>query len=129
MAVNYAQIAQKSAWLSSPFGEEMARRYFGAQVDTLPRYVRGKRKGLLKGQLEWRKVVSGGWVKEGPSCDGYSNGSVERRVNKVIEVRIVSAEWGKEPVTLLTWDIDIDKALPDFSFSAELGAWMPDYLA
>ena len=60
---NHAQFRCKQAYLSGEFGESMARRYFGDElVDAMPRYVRGKRKGLLKGQIVWRKVERGGFV-------------------------------------------------------------------
>ena len=96
---NHAQFRCKQAYLSGEFGESMARRYFGDElVDAMPRYVRGKRKGLLKGQIVWRKVERGGFVitalNEGDGPSGY----VERRVGKVIEARLEHCEWGREPV-------------------------------
>ena len=54
---NYAQIDARSAFLSTDFGEEIARKWFGDEaVDALPRYVRGPRKGKIKGAVTWSKV-------------------------------------------------------------------------
>lgn len=102
-----AAIEYKGGYMSSEFIEGMARRYFGNEVvDGLPRYVRGKRKGQLKGRLDWEKVTTGGWVKTGPyDHDGMrASGYVERRVGKVIKVDLSLPEWGKEPVRVATWD-------------------------
>lgn len=60
---NYAQIDSRSAYLSTDFGEEIARKWFGDEsVDSLPRYTRGPRKGKIKGAVTWSKVIRGGWV-------------------------------------------------------------------
>ena len=49
---NYAYIEERSAWLSTEFGEK-ARKF----IDDLPRYVRGKRKGQLKGQFNKKNLI------------------------------------------------------------------------
>ncbi len=99
---NYADIETREAWLSSKFGEQMARRYFGDKaVDDMPRYARGKRKGLLKGQIQWRKVERGGWVSDKSANNG--RGYVENRRGKVIAADLVMPEWGAEPEVLLSW--------------------------
>jgi hypothetical protein len=60
---SFAQVEIHESWLSTEFGESYARRTFGNEiVDTLPRYVKGRRKGQLKGKIIWRKVVKGGWI-------------------------------------------------------------------
>lgn len=60
---SFAKTTIHDAWLSDEFGESYARKIFGSNiVDTLPRYVRGKRKGKLKGKIVWRKVEKGGWL-------------------------------------------------------------------
>ena len=101
---NFADIRTRDAWLSSEFGENMARRYFGDKaVDNMPRYVRGKRKGLLKGQIQWRKVERGGWVSDKSAING--RGYVENRLGKVIAADLVIPEWGAEPKVLLTWKL------------------------
>lgn len=67
MAANFAQTELKTAKLSQDFGESFARRIFGDEtVDSLPRFVRGPRKGKLKGFIGWKKCVKGGWFKTGP---------------------------------------------------------------
>jgi len=103
--VQRADVQHRSAYLSSTFGEQMARRYFGEVVDTLPRYIRGKRKGQLKGILQWEKVVEGGWVKTGAyDHDGMrASGYVERRVGKVIRVDLNLPQWGKESINVASW--------------------------
>lgn len=69
---SFAKIEIKEAWLSTEFGESYARRVFDddgfvqqtghCEVDDMPRYVRGNRKGKLKGKIVWRKVTKGGWL-------------------------------------------------------------------
>jgi len=102
----YAQTSENHAYLSTDFGEEMARRYFGDEiVDEMPRYVRGKRKGQLKGQICWTKVTRGGWVKTGAYDGeaGHGCGYVERRVGKVIEVHLQIPVWGCAPEDVAIW--------------------------
>ena len=78
---NYAQIDNRDAYLSTDFGEEIARKWFGDEsVDALPRYVRGPRKGKIKGAVTWTKVLRGGWVRGG----GY----VESRVGHIFERKL-----------------------------------------
>lgn len=94
--------------MSSEFIEGMARRYFGDVVDALPRYVRGKRKGQLKGRLEWQKVSTGGWVSVyGEAGNGY----VERRVNQVIRVELNLPQWGAEatPISIWEWEHGVER--------------------
>ena len=67
---NYANIETQSAYLSSDFGENFARKLFGDEIlDALPRYVRGKRKGKIKGRLTWHKCTRGGWSSANVSLD------------------------------------------------------------
>lgn len=70
MTVNYAIFQGRSAYLSEDFGKELAMKKFNlseAQLEQIVgRYVRGKRKGLLKGKIVWTKCTKGGWVKTGP---------------------------------------------------------------
>ena len=97
-----ADIDYRGGYMSSEFIEGMARRYFGDDVvDALPRYVRGKRKGQLKGYLQWQKVTKGGWVSV---YGAAGNGYVERRVGKVIRVELNIPEWGAEPKPIAIWE-------------------------
>lgn len=106
----YAQITTRNAFLWFPFGLEMATRYFGTDViDALPRFARGKHKGEIKAQIEWQKVDRGGWVSEGNYGDGPA-GYVERRVGKVIAVRIKTAEWGEDSTVIKSWTRPADTA-------------------
>ena len=96
---NYAQIEDRLVYLSSDFGEEIARRWFGDEtVDSLPRFVRGPRKGKIKGAVTWSKVVRGGWVRTArATANGDAEGYVETRVGRVFNRRlheIVSSQFG-----------------------------------
>ena len=105
-----AEIDYRNGYMSSEFIQNMARRYFGDDVvDALPRYVKGKRKGQLKGFLRWQKVSRGGWVKTGPyDHDGMrASGYVERRVGKVINVDLSIPVWGSEETLIATWDWEL----------------------
>ncbi len=111
MTVNYARIESREAWLSTDFGLEFATRKFGQEaIDALPTYQRGKRIGLKKGMIRWKKVTRGGWVKTGPYCqDSGGCGYVETRVNRVIEAKLVIPTWGggeDEDEVLATWTDD-----------------------
>jgi hypothetical protein len=67
---NYAQFVAKKVPLASEFGEKFARRIFGDDdIDDLPVYVRGPKKGQKKGWLVWVRAEKGGWVREGNYYD------------------------------------------------------------
>lgn len=101
MGINYATVANRNAYLSSDFGEQMARRYFNDEdIEKLGRLTRGKNKGRLRGQIMWKKVEKGGWVSDGP---GEGNGHVERRKGKVIWAALATSPWGQEPEIIKTW--------------------------
>ena len=61
-----AKIVKRYAYLSEEFGQSYAGRIFGMDLEELEaivgRYSKGKRKGQLKGKLEWFSCVSGGWL-------------------------------------------------------------------
>lgn len=81
---NYAQIETKTCRIETEFGEDLARKWFGNEiVDSLPRFVRGPKKGKIKGFLSWQKIVKGGWVR-GYQGEGY----VETRVGWTINRQI-----------------------------------------
>lgn len=109
MSVNYAEYYFRHGWMSNDFIENLARRYFGDEVvDSLPRYVRGKRKGQLKGMLRWSKVAKQGWCRTGGrDNDGYATGFVELRLDKIVSVELVMPVWGKYPEVIATWDWDL----------------------
>jgi len=109
MPVNYAEYYCRDGWMSDDFVENMARRYFGDDlIDSLPRYVKGKRKGQLKGMLQWSKVAKQGWCRTGGRTDdGYATGYVELRLDKIINVELVMPVWGKNPEVIATWDWDL----------------------
>lgn len=70
MKVNRAVFQSKFAYLSEDFGKELAMKKLNCSEEELEkivgRYVKGKRKGLLKGKIIWRKCTRGGWVKACP---------------------------------------------------------------
>jgi len=109
MAVNRAEYYWRQGWMSDDFIENLARRYLGDEVvDSLPCYVRGKRKGKLKGQLEWVKVAKQGWCRTGGRTDdGYAAGFVEFRLDTIIKVELVMPVWGKNPEVIASWDWDL----------------------
>lgn len=100
-----AQFKAGHAYISGEFGESMARRYFGDEVvDSMPRYVRGKRKGLLKGQIRWEKVTRGGWVRTGAyDVDHGPSGYVERRVSKIISAELLIPQWREDDEVIAEW--------------------------
>ena len=58
-----ANIAVRTSFLSSEFGESYARKMFGDDiVNALPKITRGANAGKPKGCMAWVKVESGGWV-------------------------------------------------------------------
>jgi hypothetical protein len=71
---NKATLTEKTAALATEFGLEYAERLFGAEaLAALPRYVRGKNAGKLKGHLIWIKCERGGWSPYGVA---YPNSTV-----------------------------------------------------
>ena len=80
MGTNYARIIIRSAFLSRPFGKDYAMRVFDLSEDQLEsivgRYTKGKRKGELRGILEWYHAEKGGWYKTEP---GYMRGGVVKK--------------------------------------------------
>lgn len=95
----YASIKTQGAYLNSDFGLKLALRKFNITEEDLEtlvgRYVKGKRKGQLRGKISWQKVKSGGWVSLGPRSDGgYANGFVALP-NRSFGYRIVDA-WTDE---------------------------------
>lgn len=69
-----ARIESMAAPLCGEFGRDYACKTFGltpAQLEAIVgRYTKGKRKGELRGEIRWRKVVRGGWVRTGAGYDG-----------------------------------------------------------
>jgi hypothetical protein len=94
---NYAKIQYRDAYLSTEFGEEIARKWFGDEsVDSLPRFVRGPRKGKIKGVVTWAKIVQGGWVRgERETASGEATGYVERRVGLIFDRKLRELESGR----------------------------------
>lgn len=101
--VNYANVQERSAKLSSDFGNELARKWFSDEmVDALPKLTRGKNKGKTKGFLTWVNVEQGGWYR-GNRIPHYENGgpvSPGIRDRKIIvdnlEVFTDEHRWKKE---------------------------------
>lgn len=106
--MNYATLEHRAARLSGDFGESFARRAFGDDVvDALPRFVRGKNAGKLKGEIEWIKVTRGGWVRTArATANGDAEGYVENRVGKIIARRLIIREWGQSEGEVIAQDGD-----------------------
>jgi len=65
----YAKVFPRTAPLHTDFAREFVSRRVGLAVTThlyqrLPAYKRGPRKGLVKGEVHWRKCESGGWYAD-----------------------------------------------------------------
>lgn len=91
----------KSAYLSSDFGLQLARKYFSEEeIASLGVHgPRSKYAGKPKGMISWDKCTRGGWVSTGPYTD-QASGYVERRVGKLVRVRLETQEWRQQPVTV-----------------------------
>lgn len=113
MKTNYAQFRDGYAYLSEDFGKELAMKKFNLTEEMLEiiagRYVRGKRKGLLKGMIVWTKCIKGGWVKTGPYDfeAGRAQGFVQTK-GECKDFQLVDS-WTREP---LRWNrTEIEKKL------------------
>jgi hypothetical protein len=95
MSVNYAVIETKESYLNSTFGRELAQLWLGLDNEMIEsivgRYSKGKRKGQLRGAIQWKKVIRGGWKHD--ACGG---GHVELP-GRVSDIRIIDA-WTKETI-------------------------------
>lgn len=105
---NYAHIADRSAFLFTEFGEQLARKWFGDKiVDDLPKYVRGKKKGKPKGVITWSKIERGGWVRGYDYEDGY----VETRVGHIFDRKIHHAESTRYGTAIGDLVMDLDREI------------------
>jgi hypothetical protein len=102
---NYAQFKESFAYLSDDFGKKLAMRKFDLTEEELERvvgrYVRGKRKGQLKGMIIWTKCIKGGWVRTGPYDHEQmrAQGYVAQK-NRCQDFKLVDA-WTKQPYILV----------------------------
>lgn len=111
---NYAQIEPRTAYLSTDFGEEIARKWFGDEsVDSLPRYTRGPRKGKIKGAVTWSKVLRGGWVRGSGVLNGDAAGYVETRVGHIFERKLheIYSDYAGTHVGRVIRDLDKEQAV------------------
>lgn len=118
---NYAQIEVRQSYLSTDFGEELARKWFGDEsIDALPRFTRGPRKGKIKGVITWSKVVRGGWVSTGreTASGGYS-GYVETRVGRIFDRRLCELESGQYGISAGKVIRDLDKEIEYEKYAKE----------
>jgi hypothetical protein len=108
---NYAKIQYRDAYLSTEFGEELARKWFGDEtVDSLPRFLRGPRKGKIKGVVTWAKIVQGGWVRgDRETASGQATGYVERRVGLIFDRKLHELESGRNGTFAGNVIRDLDK--------------------
>lgn len=104
----YANAETRTAYLSDEFGLNLACKKLGMtpeQIENLVgRYTRGKRKGLLRGAVQWFKITQFGWVKMGAydHDGGGGNGFVQAQ-GASFGYRIIDAWDG----TILKQDADL----------------------
>jgi len=85
--MSYARFSYRDARLSSDFGEEYARKKFGDElINSLPKFVKGKNKGKIKGMIKWIKCEQGGWVRQ------RQGGFVENRRGSVVAAAIFTGD-------------------------------------
>jgi len=78
-------------------------------AEKVGRYIRGQRKGLLKGQITWKHCISGGWVKTGSyDHDALRGRGYVVRPGKRWDYQIVIPGWGTPP------ELIMEKAEQDF---------------
>lgn len=95
---NYARTEEKYSKLSTEFGETLARKWFGDEVvDEIPKYVRGEKKGKLKGYLKWIKVTKGGWVRTGGATHFSDYEGYVQKPNEILNKWIELPQWGENP--------------------------------
>lgn len=90
-----AYFREMSCPLSDDFAIQLIEKKFGKEAiksieEKMPRYVRGEKKGKMKGLLMWDKLTEGGWAR-----DVNGNGGV-CRLSISFRYRIVLREWRKE---------------------------------
>ena len=116
MSVQYASIIQRTAWLNTEFGLELACKKLGKTPEEIEALVgrnkKGKRKGQLKGQLIWYSVVTPGWVRMGFYNHEalQANGFVQRM--KVSYGYAIHDPYKSKPdgtILPVAWDVDFDE--------------------
>jgi hypothetical protein len=94
----YARIVEHETSLSTDFGLALACRKLGmdesALAEKLGRYSRGPRKGKIKGNLRWQKVIQAGWVRMNGSFLADSDAGYDRAPGFVC--RLVGTTFGYE---------------------------------
>ena len=105
-----AKITQRYAYLSTEFGANYACKIFGLTESELEektgRYVRGKRKGQLKGKLVWLHCTSGGWLSK-PYGGGMVVKPGTRAGHKIVDSwtdEIIHSDIAEDS-SWSTWDI------------------------
>jgi len=80
---NWANTQRFQAYLNTKWGLEQAQLLTGLNNEMIEafvgRYSRGKRKGQLRGAIEWTKVVRGGWSVSG----GFGHVKLPGRISDV----------------------------------------------
>ena len=97
-----AKFEVRSAFLWTDFGLDFAKRHFTQeQIDLLPRFIRGAKKGKTKGQIVWIKCLEGGYVYDRLFGD-VPMSYIENRPNTTIAYVLATAEYGAEPQPIAT---------------------------
>ncbi len=76
-----AKYEVRDAWLAADFGASFAaRRFPELDLDSLPKYVKGKNAGRCKATIQWVKCVEGGWVRDRERVDNRSGRVIAARL-------------------------------------------------
>jgi len=87
----------RNAFLWTDFGIEFALRHFTQeQIDQLPKFVRGPKKGKVKGCITWVKCIEGGFVYSSPCFKVVPERYVENRRGKTIAYVLCTDEYREE---------------------------------
>tara|TARA_Y100001972_G_C7450226_1_gene230499 strand:+ start:170 stop:541 length:372 start_codon:yes stop_codon:yes gene_type:complete len=107
---NSAQYEKKVAYLSSDFGYDLAVKWFGQEeVETLPKYTKGKHEGKPMGFVLWVKCVKGGYHP----FYYKSSGQIETRKGWIIGKALYQTDW--------TYNFQTKKATPRNTIVKEFG--------
>ena len=107
---NSAQYEKKVAYLSSDFGYDLAVKWFGLdQVQSLPKYTKGKHEGKPMGQVVWVKCVKGGFHP----VYYKSSGRIDTRKGWIIAKGLYQTEW--------TYNFKTKKSSPRNTLVTECG--------
>jgi hypothetical protein len=93
----------QNAFLWTDFGVEFALRHFTQeQIDQLPKFVRGSKKGKVKGMITWVKCIEGGFVYFSPCPGAVPTRYVENRRGRTIAYALGTADYGQASAVIVS---------------------------